>query len=167
MLQNWLMWCFSAIEYRGLSIGGKCMGGRSSQNSPGVQFPAGRSSNTGKSTDRHLPWAFHQGSKGPQGPQPRVLTCLLSLLLFTQCNEPASRWDRCSFANFVIKIGTESCQEVNGRIWRSRVNILIKISWFSTANLFSSLYQDHKLFFVSKYCLWTPLIECHPIWHKA
>ena len=76
-------------------------------------------------------------------------------------------WDRSSFANFVIKIGTESCQEVNGRIWRSRAKVLIKISWFSTANLFSSLYQDHKLFFVSKYCLWTPLIECHPIWYKA
>ena len=29
-----------------------------SQNSPGVEFPAGRSSDTGKSTDRHLPGEF-------------------------------------------------------------------------------------------------------------
>ena len=103
-----------------------------SQNSPGVESPAGRSCDTGKSTDRRLPWGFHRGSKGPQGPRPRVLTCLLSLLLFTQCNEPASQWDNWYFANFVIKIGTERCQEVNGQIWNGRVKMLIKVTWFST-----------------------------------
>ena len=111
---------------------GKCMGSVVQSKQPRSWIPSGEKLQHREKHWPALPLGFHRGSKGPQGPQPRVLTCLLSLLLFTQCNEPASQWDNWSFANFVIKIGTESCQEVNGQIWNGRVKMLIKVTWFST-----------------------------------